>query len=165
MEDVNSQKAAWFRCPNKGSRVALHWCMLCYSNARCRGSYPGHLRYRKRVLEVALPEVDLIMKRPTPRQEANVSADTGPDETWNKRYPTLTRYLVDVSWEDGSAREPSALSITIRDGVVQLACNDKDLKQSLYTSAGSVAEALTLMEKALAAGVDAWRPWKGGKRK
>lgn len=103
------------------------------------------------------------MKKPSQRQAEAVGQTTTPDEGFNKRFPTVAAYICDDKWEDGTDREPSTFSVSCRDGLIQIAMNDKELKQSLYTSAGSLQEALGLMEKALAAGVDAWRPWKTGK--
>lgn len=138
---------------------------MCYANIRCRENNPGHLAYKAERVQPYIPLVETIMKKPTQSQSKAVGQTTMCDETWNKSYPTIVMYLVDDQWEDGTAREPSSLAVTFRDGLIQLALNDKDLKQSLYTSAGSVKEALGLMEKALAMGVEAWRPWKSGKRK
>jgi hypothetical protein len=48
---------------------------------------------------------------------------------------------------------------------MQVALNDKALRQSLYSTSGSLHDAFRLVEKALADNLDAWRPWKGGKKK
>jgi hypothetical protein len=45
----------------------------------------------------------------------------------------------------------------------QAALNDKALKQSLYSAAGTQKAALKLMEEALSTGSGVWRPWKRGK--
>lgn len=105
------------------------------------------------------------MKKPDKSQVAAAAATGCPDATFSKQYPTITQFLSDVAWDDGTKREPSSLGVTVRDGLVQLAMNDKDAKQSMYTSAGSLTEALKLMEKALAGGLDAWRPWNAGKKR
>lgn len=105
------------------------------------------------------------MKKPSQSQAASAAAKGVPDEAWAKKYPTIVEHLVTDQWEDGSAREVSALSIQVKDGLMALALNDKDLKQSLYTAAGSLSEALALMERALKDGSGQWRPWKSGKRK
>jgi hypothetical protein len=105
------------------------------------------------------------MKKPSEKQAATAVSTGCPDAQWASKYPHICEYLSSAVWEDGSAREPSALSVSIRDGMIALALNDKELKQSMYTQAGSVAEALKLMEGALAGGIEAWRPWKAGKRK
>jgi len=87
------------------------------------------------------------------------------DDAWVKKYPTIIQYMTDDQYDDGGARETSALSITIRDGDFLLALNDKDLKQSIYTQAHTLTDGLKLMEEALRDGKAQWRPWKAGKRK
>jgi len=53
----------------------------------------------------------------------------------------------------------------VQDGGWLVALNDGDLKQSAYTSAGTLPEALKLMEEALQSSACSWRPWNAGKRK
>lgn len=103
------------------------------------------------------------MKRPTEAQQASSLATGVGEEGFMKRYPTIVMYLTDDVWEDGKARETSALSFTVKDGMWQLALNDKALKQSLYTSAATMTEALKLLEAVLRDGVPPWRSWKRGK--
>lgn len=106
------------------------------------------------------------MKRPeTKTAGGKLGGSPAVDEGWLKKYPTITMYLCDDTYEDGGAREVSALSISIREGDFLLALNDKDLKQSVYTQARSLPDALRLMEGALKDGAAQWRPWKTGKRK
>jgi len=105
------------------------------------------------------------MKRPSPTQAAAAEATGCCDEVWGKKYPSIVEHMTCAKWDDGGAREPSSLAITFQGGRAQLALNDKELKQSLYTTAGSVVEALGLLEKALASGVGEWRQWKSGKKR
>lgn len=105
------------------------------------------------------------MKKPDTEERANRSATGCTDAKFQGKYPTIVEYLISAAWEDGSPRELSALSISCRDGCVALAMNDKELKQSLYTLAGTLEEALKLMEGALVSGAGEWRSWKAGKKK
>jgi hypothetical protein len=107
-----------------------------------------------------------VMKRPdhTPSKAAGQVGKCS-DDTWTKKYPRILEYLTDDKYDDGSARDVSALSISIRDGDIALALNDKDLKCSLYTQAESLTTAMRLMEEALASGKGEWRPWNNKKRK
>lgn len=106
------------------------------------------------------------MKKPDMKVAGGTaSAGSCSDESLNKRCPTIIMYLTDDKWEDGTSREVSQLSLSVRDGSIALALNDKDLKQSLYTQAESLTEALKLMEGALASGKGEWRPWKAGKKR
>jgi hypothetical protein len=103
------------------------------------------------------------MKKPTKEQEDLAAVAGHADEGFTKKYPTLAEYMTTQAWEGGGVREPSAISLSIKDGLWQAALNDKALKQSLYSSAATLAEALKALEGALADGVGAWRPWKRGK--
>lgn len=105
------------------------------------------------------------MKKPDKSQAASAAATGCPDEGWVKKYPKLVEMMTTVAWDDDTPRAPTSISISCVDGMIQIAANDKDLKQSFYTTAGSIAEALGLLERAIAQGVDGWRPWKAGKRK
>jgi len=106
------------------------------------------------------------MKRP---ENAVTSADATlaslEEDKWLGKYKLLCQYLTETKWDDGAPREPSAISVSCSDGVLLVALNDKDLKQSMYTSAQTLQEALKLMEEALASNRGSWRPWKTGKRK
>lgn len=102
------------------------------------------------------------MKRPD-AVSASPSSQSASDEAFAKAYPTLWGYVADCQWDDGKNRETSALSFTWKEGLWQLALNDKALKQSFYTAAGTLQSALKAMEKALLDGSGQWRPWKRGK--
>lgn len=106
------------------------------------------------------------MKRP----EGKVAGATSKaghcnDDQFVEQYPNIVMYMTDDQFDDGAARERSALSVSVRDGDILIALNDKELKQSLYTQAETLRDALRLMEGALQDGVGQWRPWKAGKKK
>ena len=106
-----------------------------------------------------------VMKKPTPRQEEAIAAGEFADEGFAKKYPHLTEYLVTDKWENGEEREPSTFTVSHSAHGVQVAVNDKDQRQSLYSTAGTLTEALKLADKAIGDGIDAWRQWGGGKGK
>jgi len=106
-----------------------------------------------------------MMKRPDPSQAASIATNGFSDEAWAKKYPSIVEHLVCGAYDDGTPRELSSLTISASDGQLQLALNDKEMRRSLYTSAGTLPEALQLMERALVSGTCPWRPWQGGKRK
>ena len=103
------------------------------------------------------------MKKPDAKAKAAIKKDGFSDLDFRKRYPKLTEYLITSRWEDGSARELSSIAISVHDGLVQVAVNDKELKQSLYSTAGTLPEALQLAEDAIKDDLGAWRPWKSGR--
>ena len=69
-----------------------------------------------------------------------------------KDCPTIWEFLTHDAYEDGGARERSALSVRVASEGVLLALNDQDLKASAYTQAESLRAALKLMEMALVKG-------------
>lgn len=140
----------------------VEWCPYCYANLRGRANYTGHRGFRSSPSKYVPWRIEPL-KRPTPAQEKCASANGVSDAQFVAKYPTILSYLTDESWDDGKARELSALSWTIKDGSWQLALNDKALKQSLYTSGPTMTEALKLLEACLASGSGSWRPWKRGK--
>lgn len=159
-----SAAVSGFPCSNRPTRRALVTpCLLCYANGRGRANYKGHAFYR-RPQAPARVYVESPMKRPSEAQAARAAAGCLADEAFAKKYPSLTEYLTTTAWEDGAKREPSTLSLKSEAGVWNLGVNDKALERTLWTTAPTLADALRLAEKALAEGVDAWRPWKGKKR-
>lgn len=106
------------------------------------------------------------MKKPSDQQVRAAAGPSGcPDEKLTKRYPTVVEHLSTDRWDDGTVREPSSVAVSLRDGMIQVALNDKDGKRSMYTTAGSLEEALGLLERALVSGAGEWRPWKSGKKR
>lgn len=103
------------------------------------------------------------MKKPTATQKEAVKAGGIADKAFERTYPSLCEYLVTEKWDDGTARQPSAISLTIDGGHVNIALNDKALKQSLYCVAPTLAEGLQLLEQVLKDGTGNWRAWKAGK--
>jgi hypothetical protein len=79
------------------------------------------------------------------------------------KYISICEYLTTTSWEDGTPRISSKLSVSVEDGCILIALNDVDLKQSAYTSSTSLQDALKLLEGALKGSSAQWRSWKAGK--
>lgn len=143
----------------------MTWCGTCYTNTRGRTNVTGHIGFRP-LPSKYIPFEEWLVKRP----EIQSAKGTGKhpangEDAFVKKHPTIITYMTDDVYEDGGARELSALSISIREGDVLIALNDKDLKQSMYTQAHTLQDALKLMEGALSEGNAQWRPWKAGKRK
>jgi len=105
------------------------------------------------------------VKKPTPKEADRVAAGSLSDESFAKRHPCLTEMMVTDVWDDGTDRERTTFTVSHTEHGVQVAVNDKDQRKSLYSTAGTLQEALKLAEKAIADGVDAWREWGGGKGK
>ena len=105
------------------------------------------------------------MKRPVASDEQRVGASKAPNDGFAAKLPTLLSYLIDDKYDDGSARERSAVSLFISDGSWKAALNDKDLKRSLYVSADSLAAVLETLERQAAAPDADWRAWAGQRKK
>lgn len=100
------------------------------------------------------------MKRPSSQAAPKKGAWSCVDPGFAKSYPTLAAGLCDPWWDDGKPRELWSLTVRIDAEAVSLCVNDKEASAGLYTSGGSVAEALALLEAALASGSGTWRRWK-----
>ena len=152
-------------CMSPYGQETAAWCGLCYANKRGRSNHKGHRGYRSKPLKHVNYFPEHQVKKPTQEPQKTAGAVSLSDTSFSNKHPHITEYLCTEKWEDGTARDPSALSISVREGYMSLALNDKDLKQSLYTQAETLAEALKLMEGCLKDGTGVWRPWKAGKRK
>jgi hypothetical protein len=75
------------------------------------------------------------------------------------KFPTIDTYMGDLWYDDGKAREPSKLTITLNASGVTIVLTDPDERCSAYTTGETLHEALGLLEDALASGKDPWRPW------
>lgn len=87
-----------------------------------------------------------------------------PDDKDLARYPVILEWMTETSFEDGTPREVSTLAVSIKDGRVQLALNDKEERRSVYTSARTLSEALRALDKALGEGTCEWRLWDNPRR-
>ena len=137
-------------------------CLFCYANRRGRSNYRGHRGFQA-PRRVTSWHVEIILKKPDPAERKRIAVEGLADDLFVKKLPSIMEYLVTEQWDDGSPREASALSVTIKDGLIQVALNDKAMKQSLYTSAATLQDALKLMEGCLRDGKAPWRVWKAGK--
>lgn len=142
----------------------LWFCSLCYANKTQGPTYPGHAgasypsapRKKERWSNVKKPA----------SSEAKGGGSAGPvqDPQLRAKYPTVLEYLTQATWDDGSARETSALSVFIEHGYVKVAVNDRACRRSLYVAAKTLQEALAAAEEQLKDDAADWRPW-GGKTK
>lgn len=104
------------------------------------------------------------MKRPETAPTGPAQGELFTDALF-KRSPLVWEYLTHDTYDDGATRERSSLSIRVEGSAILLALNDQDMRQGAYTQAGSVQQALSLLEEALSKGQVTWRPWGGNKKK
>jgi hypothetical protein len=100
------------------------------------------------------------MKRPTQDGVLKGSRATFTDQKFATEYPTLTDWMVDDKWDDGKPRAVSTISINFSQGSVTVGLSDHAFQRSAYTTADTLAEALDLLEAALAGERIGWRRWK-----
>ena len=100
------------------------------------------------------------MKRPPKTPVGAAGQWSCGDGAFAKEFPTIAEYMCDGYWEDGKPRELCDLKVQMTAEGCNIGLSDKNLKQSVYTSAEGLWEALGLMEEALAAGRAVWRRWK-----
>jgi len=101
-----------------------------------------------------------------------ISEVTKADKKWTKPHepilakcPLVAQLLTDAWWDDGTAREVCTMTVRVGLESTQINVNDAANEQSITTNAGSLAEALELLEEALAAGRNLWRKWGNFKKR
>lgn len=153
---VRPPRGYWVR-GHRGGLCDLHW----FVPGAC---FVQRSRYRGYVYDI-LSTGEYVMKKPDVVRGTGNDAAAFPDTQFRSEYPLICEYLESSTYDDGSKRAPSALSLFHEDGSCKVALNDKDLARSLYTSARSFQDALRLLEEALGRGDAPWRLWKRPGRK
>ena len=139
-------------------------CGYCIANVKGRSAFAGHCGYRPYKPKLR-PFWEMIVKRPTDSQSgASLRATLAEDKVLSK-YPALLSYLADTTYDDGAARETSAFSLFLDDGVWKGALNDKDLRRSLYVTGLTFTEVLIALDKQCQAPNADWRAWNKSTKK
>lgn len=106
------------------------------------------------------------MLRPQPAVPGTTASERPAQLGVLKDCPRLVEHLCDETWDDGSARERSTLSLFLEGGMFKLSLNDRETGASMIVSGDSLQEAFKAIEKRLAGERPAdWRKWKRDKRK
>lgn len=77
----------------------------------------------------------------------------------------LQPLFCDLWWDDGEEREPCSLTVRFGPDKVDVTIVDKANKQSIYTTAANLLEALQELDKAIGEGKHLWRVWKDFNKK
>lgn len=82
------------------------------------------------------------------------------------KFPEVWAFISDVTWEDGSEREPGSILLCIGDGLVKMWLNDRSNSRLAWISADTLSGVFKLANEGLGASTLPWRsqPDKG-KRK
>jgi hypothetical protein len=99
------------------------------------------------------------MKRRAKSEQRQKGVYTQHQEDFFKKFPEITQVLWDCWYEDGQARELGKLTIGLVPDGVNLAITDPGERMSAFCTAGTLKDALKLLEDALAGNGDPWRPW------
>lgn len=108
--------------------------------------------------EAAFREVQqmAIAKRNPASGGSDGSAPAG-DKEFTKRFPTLWEYLTLSTFDDGSSRKTSSLSVFTQDGDVKVILRDKDAGECLFVTADGVLAAFAVLELKLLDPQADWR--------
>lgn len=140
-------------------------CGVCIANKKGRTSLPGHRHFRaarvRQTPQWGAPD----MKKPV-GSNGTVDLPTCRCPFLQEAGEAVVEHLRDSSWEDGSTRERSTLTVFVEDGKVKVCLNDRNSNSSLFRAADTLLEALQSLNEALApTGHADWRAWNFKKRK
>lgn len=132
------------------------WCAQCYSNARRRSNYKGHLCY------IRDPKPKYLtpwwqMKRDNIEVSQVAGEWTCPDSGFLKLYPSLAQGLCDCFFDDGKVRIPWTFSVSFTPSGCAVCLSDKGGKRYAYTNGDDLTHCLKLLEKAVLQSSVAWR--------
>lgn len=137
------------------------WCPLCYSNAKGRSNYRGHLAYR-RPRRVEGPGCMALKKRePASSNGSGQSAAACTSLLDQTTYPLSWEFLFSMRWEDGSARVPGTLLIFTDLGRLKVCLSDRDQALVAFAVVGSTSEIFPAVERLLG---DPGADWRAQRR-
>lgn len=139
------------------------FCPLCYAGAKGRSSHRGHAGVHPAPSSSGRTWRHHV-RRPVPNDQSPGAGDALPGGQLASRHPELAEHLCRGTYDDGTARELSTLSL-FWEGQPKAALNDRECKRSLYVAGDSWEDCLDALESMLADETGQWRPWKGGSRK
>lgn len=137
-------------------------CLICYSNGRKRTNISGHFGFiqpRKVRWYVPLSQKFRVTVSTDDRSRTVVAL---ADDAFAQAYPTLSSFLTETEWEDGSTREAASVTLFIDDGLFKLALNDRDGERTAYVAKSMFKACWEALEKGLVGGSLDWRKWRTG---
>jgi len=97
------------------------------------------------------------LKPPDPGTQWKRAVDSFDDALFRDQYPTLTSYLFDRTWEDGSARMPATLTLYADGDALMCVINDRANLRSAFISNRCFTALLDAIEDGLTTGQIEWK--------
>jgi hypothetical protein len=76
---------------------------------------------------------------------------------WGQLYPAVCEWVCAQNWDDGKPRVPATLLLLVDGDGVKVCLKDREGGRSLWRTAGTIPEALQVLEDTLAEGGVGWR--------
>lgn len=122
------------------------WCGECYSNARGRTNYRGHVCYRRPRVPRVLQAWEVAVKKPIVRASGVVDTGAPSSGAFFSPFPLVWEMLTCDAYEDGAKRQRASILVICDGACLKLWLNDKDLGRSAWVSGESLEDALGSME-------------------
>lgn len=135
-------------CPNRGVRPWVWPCPECWSNVFKGRNYRGHIGELSRsewIERYAMP----VWAKKSQAPSADAVPALSLAESDRKRYEALVEMMELSSWEDGTPRQTSTMTLFIDSGSLKACLNDRDGDRTAWVSADSFKGLLDALEKGL----------------
>lgn len=139
------------------------YCRVCFEarNRGGRGHNPGLPRFR-----CVGGLLCMVLKRGHLKVSPPGSSGTQCEPcALMKSHPFLWAFLTQCTWEDGSSRLTGTLTLSMWDGGLRIALNDRETESSAFLSGSSFTSLLKLANAALEEGKVEFRPNPWAKKK
>lgn len=103
---------------------------------------------------------DLVMaklRKLSPDEVKRSAEQSFSDPEWASVFPNLAAYMFDASYEDGSKRKTSTMTLFVSDGILKGLLKDPDNNRVLWATGESVEELLLTMDAMAASEETVWR--------
>lgn len=129
-----------------GNFICNGACLCC---AREKGGIDKPRLYRPYNTDLRLysEEDDMALERRTiPAAKALPTEPAWEDPVFTRDYPSITSFLRDCTWDDGTVRVPGSISLFCQMGTLKAAVSDKARSVIAFVSAPTWEELLALLE-------------------
>ena len=106
-------------------------------------------------------EAEKMLKKPTKTSGGVGARVVVSDAVLEERCPTVLQYLQNDTYEDGSPRRTSTITLFVEDGRVKACLNDRDNDRTCFVTAESLLDVLDALEVSV---LDEGTVWKEGRK-